>query len=271
MMRFGCCSNMISKTPDVIGDYYISSLKKLGYDYVELPLAGIAQLGDAQFEQVVQNLQDNNMKCEVCNILFPRGMKLFSLDTASGEIEAYLYHAFARAEKMGVEYVVFGSGPSRMVPEGMSLENAWSHLVKLTRAIGEVAKQYNITIVIEPLRKAECNIVNRVREGHKLVQCVDHSNVKLLVDFYHLTLEQEDPEIIVEAAIYIKHVHLANTNGRIFPKSIDEDNYRPFLDSLRKINYCGRVSVESYTNDFEQDALDSINFLKSSFNGGVKP
>jgi sugar phosphate isomerase/epimerase len=84
-------------------------------------------------------------------------------------------------------------------------------------------------------------------------------------------VEQEDAEIMVEAAIYIKHVHLANTNGRIFPKNIDEDNYGPFLDYLRKINYCGRVSVESYTNDFQQDALDSINFLKSSFNGGIKP
>ena len=248
-----------------VGDFIAPVIKQLGYDYIELPLAQLEELDEEEFNSVEQNLRDSGIQCEVCNILFPPQIKLFSPDTDSTQIRVYLNHAFARAKRLGVQYAVFGSGPSRTVPEGMSQAEAWDRLVRITGDIGGMAGAYGVTVLIEPLRRQECNIVNSVKEGLKLAKCVKHPNVKLLVDFFHLRNEGEDPEIICQAGDYIKHVHIANTSGRVFPKQLEEDAYAPFIQALEKINYDARISVESYTADFTNDASHSLQFLKSNF------
>lgn len=93
---------------------------------------------------------------------------------------------------------------------------------------------------------------------------MDRSNVKLLIDFYHLSVENENPNIIIEAGDYLKHIHFVKVEGegRVFPKKLDEDNYRPFIDNLKKIDYKGRVSIEAYSKDFYNDALLALKFLK---------
>lgn len=262
-MKFGCCGNMLVQNG--VGDFIAPVIKQLGYDYIELPLAQLEQLSEQDFNAVEQNLNDSVIQCEVCNILFPSQIKLFSSDTSNSKISEYLNNAFTRAQRLGVQYVIFGSGPSRTVPDGMNRISAWDKLVGITRTIGDIAKKYDITVLIEPLRRQECNIINSVKEGLELAKCVKHKNVKLVVDFFHLKNEQEDPSIILETEDYIKHVHIANTANRVFPKHLEEDNYAPFIEALKKINYDERISIESYTNDFDKDALDSLNFLKSNF------
>jgi hypothetical protein len=37
------------------------------------------------------------------------------------------------------------------------------------------------------------------------------------VDFYHLASEHEDPKIMIEAKDHLRHLHMANPQGRVFP------------------------------------------------------
>lgn len=265
-MKFGCCGNMLVQNG--VGDFIAPVIKQLGYDYIELPLARLEQLSQQDFNGVEQNLKNSGISCDICNILFPSQIKLFSSDTNDKQINDYLNRAFLRAQRLGVQYVVFGSGPSRTVPEYMDSSEAWSRLVDITRYIGDIAGVYGITVLIEPLRRQECNIVNSVGEGLKLAKHVEHPDVKLLTDFFHLRKEEEDPSVILEAKDYIKHVHIANTRNRVFPKQLEEDNYAPFIEALKKINYDAGISVESYTSDFEKDAQEALHFLKSNFKWG---
>ena len=50
-----------------------------------------------------------------------------------------------------------------------------------------------------------------------------------MVDFYHLASKHEDPGIIIRAREHLRHVHMANPNGRVFPRSRDEFEYEPFF------------------------------------------
>ncbi len=84
----------------------------------------------------------------------------------------------------------------------------------------------------------------------------------MLVDYYHLDAENESPDILLEAASDIRHVHLANPADRSFPKSWEENpGYQLFFENLKRINYNGRVSVEAFSDDFQEDAKASFNFL----------
>ncbi|MCX7796504.1 MAG: sugar phosphate isomerase/epimerase [bacterium] len=265
-MRFGCCGNMIAIEPDKTGIEIVEKIKEIGYDYIELSLAHISKLSEEEFERLKARLDASGLRCEACNNFFLPEIKLTGDYVDRKEIEKYLDLVISRAGILGVDVIVFGSGPAKMVPEGFPMEKAWQQLIELTRRISNLASRYNITIAIEPLRKEECNIINKTLEGLRMVKDVDRDNVKLLVDFYHLKSEGEDPSIIKECKGYLKHVHFARFEGRTFPRDIEEDElYLPFISNLKEIEYNERVSIEAYSSDFYNDAYKSLQFLKRYF------
>ncbi|MGC8972276.1 MAG: sugar phosphate isomerase/epimerase family protein, partial [bacterium] len=233
-MKFGCCGNMVALEPDKTGIEIVEKLKEIGYDYIELSLSHISKLSEEEFIRLKARLDASGLKCEACNNFFLPEIRLTGNQVNFQEIEKYLNLVLSRAGALGVEVIVFGSGPAKMVPKDFPMEEAWKQLVKLTRHISELAGKYNITIAIEPLRKEECNIINKVLEGLKMVKDIDRANVKLLVDFYHLRSEGEDPSVLKECKGYLKHVHFARVEGRTFPKRIEEDEfYLPFINNLK--------------------------------------
>jgi len=65
---------------------------------------------------------------------------------------------------------------------------SWSFLQHL----GPMAAQRGLTIAIEPINRQEANIVTLASEGLRLAREVNHPQVQLLVDYYHLMMEKED-------------------------------------------------------------------------------
>ncbi len=51
-MKLGCCLNMLGDEREPIGMKYMPALKKAGYDYMELPLAQIMDLSDADYDRL---------------------------------------------------------------------------------------------------------------------------------------------------------------------------------------------------------------------------
>ena len=82
--------------------------------------------------------------------------------------------------------------------------------------------------MIEPLRSQESNIINSAAEGFELVKAINDPNFELLIDFYHLASEKEDPAIILRANEHIRHLHMANPQGRVFPSSGTSTTTRRF-------------------------------------------
>jgi D-psicose/D-tagatose/L-ribulose 3-epimerase len=96
-----------------------------------------------------------------------------------------------------------------------------------------------------------------------LVDEVKHPNVKMIIDYYHLRMENENPEILLRARGNVVHLHFANPNGRLWPKSPDEDpEYARFFQLVRQIDYAGGLSIEA-RGTFENDGARSMAFLRS--------
>ncbi|MBV5323412.1 sugar phosphate isomerase/epimerase, partial [bacterium] len=120
-----------------------------------------------------------------------------------------------------------------------------------------------LTVAIEPLRRQECNIINSAAEGLTLARAVNTAQIKLLIDFYHLKAEGESCQIIKEACDQICHVHLAKPDGRGFPALADLAIYQEFFDSLAAVEYQERISIEAYSQDYRNDAANSLSFLRN--------
>ena len=264
-MRFGYCTNLIATQTDGAGREWIEKGQESGFDYVELPLAQMVDLDDEAFLSLKERVGFSGLKCEACNNFFPASIQLTGNTVDYGKIEGYLDKAIGRAAQLGAKVIVFGSPNSRNVPEGYPMDKAWSQLMELLRHIDPLVRTKGITIVIEPLNKMESNIINTATEGLKLVKAVDRENIKLLIDYYHLVMEKENPEIILDAGSYIEHIHFANPTGRVYPIEA-EDGYIRFMNLLKGVGYEGRISVEAYTKDFCHDAKRSVEILKQLTN-----
>lgn len=260
-MRFGCCGSMISPARDPVGVEIIESLAEMGFDYIELSLRDIMELSEQAFIRLIRRVERSGISCEACNNFFPAQVRLTGPNTDATSALDFAEEGMERAAQLGAQIIVFGSSGARNIPEGFAHERAWDQLADFLVRLGPLAEKRGLTIVVEPLNASESNIINLAREGLQIVKEVNHPNIQVLIDFYHLEAEKENSEIILRAGSSIRHVHFANPEGRIFPEN-KKESYVHFFSYLRRIHYSGRCSIEAYSDDFKTDARRALRLLK---------
>lgn len=247
--------------------------KAAGFDYAELGLRNVATLGDEEFAKLVAAHKAAGLPTPTANVFLPNEIKVVGPEVDEKRQMDYVVRAFARARRLGIELIVFGSGGARRVPDGFSKDEAFGQLVAFGKRIAAEAGRQGIVVAVEPLRREETNIVNSEAEGLAWVEAVNHPSFQLIVDFYHLASGKEDPQILVKAAPHLRHVHMSNPvpNARVFPLGPDEWDYSAFFATLRQIGYHGRISIEASTKDLAADGPRAIAFLRAAMAHGVKP
>lgn len=252
-LKIGICTNYSNS----------KLMEQNGYSFVEETVGRflIPSKGEFEFDSIVNDLSNYSLPVVACNSFIPKDLKSVGPNAVHSEILAFAETAFQRANKVGVEIIVFGSGGSRQIPDDFPRDEARLQFIDLCKKMAPIAKKYNIVVVLEPLNKKECNFINSVAEGGEIVKEVDHSNFRLLVDFYHMKMDDEGPENIVKYGQLIKHVHIAEEQDRAFPGKYNED-FTPYYDALKDINYQGLISIEARWDDIEEQMPTAIESIK---------
>ena len=251
-MKFGVCT----------GFENLDTAARLGFDYIECTVTSVEAMSDSEFAALEAKIRASTIKIERFNVLFPGTMRLVGPEADPVKIRAYLEKALARVKALGGSAVVFGSGRSRVFPPEMPFRDAFRELIRVTRLIGEVAAKYSLVIVIEPLNCGESNCINSVREGAMLEAAVDHPNIQLLADNFHMLKDREAMEKLLEIK-KLKHTHISLLEGRAFP-TVSHNDVQGFFDALKKIGYDGTMSIEGKAADFEKDAAASLKVLRAA-------
>jgi D-psicose/D-tagatose/L-ribulose 3-epimerase len=239
-----------------------------GFDYYEMEVAEIDRMDDARFAALKAQVLASPIRCRAYRSLIRRFQLVGETASAQqGEVKAYLEKNLERCSQLGGRVVVWGSGGSRNVPPGFSRDRAWQQIQEFLYILGDIAKKNNLVIGIEPLRRQESNIINSAGEAFKLAREVNHPNIKIIVDYYHLRQENEDAEIVRTARDTIVHLHFANPTGRRWPHSASEDSeYRRFFSLVKETGYKGGLSIEG-NGTFEEDADASLRFFREMLAG----
>lgn len=251
-MRFGLCGKISQ----------IAEAEKLGFEYLEVPLNGLASMTEEEFSLSCEQVDRAGIKVERCNLLFPKTMALLEQDERQQrEMQDYLETAFARMRRLGADIAVFGSGKSRNIPASLGYREALGRLVAVTRTTADIAAKYGVAIAIETLNHAETNLLNILTEGEMLVTMVAKDNVKLLADMYHMVKNNEDfAEIVMIKEIVHTHIAIRDTRG--YPVECDPD-IDAFFSALHQIGYTGTMSIEGKTEHFEEDSIRSLKTMRS--------
>ena len=243
------------------GPAWLESAKELGFAYLEMSVSSIAKMSDEEFAALEKKVREVGLPTPTFNILFPGNVVLMGEKRDYPALRAYLQKAFGRISRLGAKKVVFGSGKARRRPEGVSYTEGWRDLVESTKIIGEEAAKFNIIIVIEPLRREECNMINSMAEGASLQADVNMPNVQLLTDFYHVATDNE-PLADINRIGCFAHTHIASRYQRKFPMPGQPDDYKQFFARLKSIGYDERVSVEGNCDDLMAEGKVSLAYLK---------
>jgi sugar phosphate isomerase/epimerase len=244
----------------------IDTLRALGFDYAEPALSKTLALDPAAVAAARAKVTETGVHVETMNWFLPgTDIPLTGPKVDQAKIRDYVEKSLALAESFGAKVIVFGSPGARTVPDGFPREKAWDQLKDFLKTCGDVIQShgYAMVIGIEALRKPETNIINSVAEALKLAREVNHPKIRIIVDFYHLAFEHEDPAVILDAGDMIVHLQIADPRERTFPISdAGEPRYAAFFTNLRKIGYQGRISIEANSDDVEKDGRASLAFLK---------
>ena len=251
-IEFGGCAS---------ADHFDTAVR-LGFDYYEMEVTEISQMDDTKFAALKSKVLASPIRCHAFRSLIRKFQVVGENASAQqGEVKAYLERNLDRCRQLGGRVVVWGSSQSRNVPDGFSRDTAGRQIQEFLHLLGDIAARNNLMIGIEPLRKQECNIINTAGEAMVLAHEVNHPNVKIIVDFYHLRQENEDPDIIRVAQKDIVHLHFANPTGRRWPHSATEDpQYQRFFSLVKATGYQGGLSIEG-NGSFEEDGAASLRFL----------
>ena len=238
---------------------------KYGFDYIEPAAADIAAMSEDQFRHYADEVLSSPIRCEAFNSFIRRpDLKVVGNDVPATSLRDYVEACLARCRKLGASVVVWGSAGSRNVPEGFSRQRAQQQIAGFLQMAGDIAHRHGIIIAIEPLRRQESNILNTAAEALEMVRTVKHSNVRMIVDYFHLREENEDPRIVETARHEIVHFHFANPHGRVWPHVLNEDAYyEAFFGYLKDIGYTERISIEG-RGSFDADGAASLAFFRKA-------
>ena len=230
-----------------------------GYDFAEYSVGTLLKLTDDE----VRKLNNDNLNIIVCKNFIPSEFKIVE---CSDELFDYVEKALKRTDELGIEYIVFGSGAARTIPENMSYEDGIKCIEKFLVRCDEICSKYKTKIVIEPLNKKECNIFNTVEESLETLKKLSLDNILLLADAYHMYRENEPLEILEEASPYLRHIHVAEPYERTYPGQKDGKYLTAFLNKLKEVGYEKTVSVECGFKDFREESILAADFLKKTLN-----
>jgi 5-keto-L-gluconate epimerase len=146
------------------------------------------------------------------------------------------------AARLHAPVVTVGSFRGRMVGErAASLEQ----LAVTLHAAGERAAAQAVRIAVEPLNRFESDLINTVSQGLEFLERVDHPAVGLLVDTFHVNIEESswtEPYRQAHAAGKLFHVHLGD-NHRLSPGRGLID-FAAIVKTLSTIGYSGYLTAE---------------------------
>ncbi|MDR3173070.1 MAG: sugar phosphate isomerase/epimerase, partial [Treponema sp.] len=145
---------------------------------------------------------------------------------------------------------------------GFPYERAAGQFKEFLVKLQGIVQALGITVALEPLNTKESNFITTAAEALTMVQSLSLDNIKLLVDYYHLRMENEDRGILRKAAPYLRHIHIASKEGRRFPRPEDGEDYGGFFTILKDAGYQGRVSVEAFSGDLAADGAVSLKLLR---------
>lgn len=236
---------------------YVEKVAKLGFDILEVGAKPLPDYTKEQIRELRQCAADHG-------ITLTAGYgPSYDHNMGSGDpaIRANATEWFKRLfDVMGqLEIPVIGGALYSYWPidftKPVYKEEDWKHSVEGVQILSELAKPYGINLGMEVLNRFENHILNTAEEGIRFVKEVDRENVKVMLDTFHMNIEETSmAAAILSAGSLLGHFHTGECN-RMVPGQ-GRMPWREIGEALRDIHYDGFVVMEPFVHPGGQIGKD---------------
>jgi sugar phosphate isomerase/epimerase len=248
------------------------AIRKAGYTGIEIAPFTLAEtptsITAAQRREYASIIRDEGLEFTGLHWLMvsPKGLHVTTPDAAlrarSWQHIRNLIDLCADLGPAGV--MVFGSPVQRATTGGLTPAEATRHYVEGLAGVSAQAEERGVTVLIEALPKAQCDVVLTLDEAARLVAEIGSPAIQTMFDVHNAIDEKESHATLVNRHFdVIRHVHVNELDG----KHCGQGNYdfTPVFEVLRRRNYAGWVSLEAFdfTPGAERLANESLRHLEA--------
>lgn len=221
-------------------------ISQLGFDVVEIAVEDPTLI---DLKKVKSGLDRYNLDVTICGAFgSSRDLTNESVEVQKNGL-SYIEDCLDICEELGVSFfagpMYSAVGKARMLPPEQR-KAEWDLAVKNLRTVCEMAEKRGLKIALEPLNRFESDLVNTTDDALRMVKDINHSAAKVMIDSFHMSIEERDVESAIKAAgDELIHVQVSeNYRGAPGTGQTPWDAYKRGLEA---INYQGVVSIESFT------------------------
>jgi len=227
--------------------YYVKKVAKLGFDILELGAKPLPDYTEAEIAELKACAEANGI--ELTAGYGPAADQ--NIGSSDPAIRENALNWFTRLFKVmdklnirllgGALYSYWPVDYSKPVDK----KGDWERSVEGMKKMGAVAKDYGITLGMEVLNRFENHILNSAEEGVAFVKEVGLDNVKVMLDTFHMNIEEESiGKAIRTAGSLLGHFHTGECNRMVPGKG--RTPWREIGEALRDIGYDGTVVMEPF-------------------------
>ena len=226
---------------------YIEKVARLGFDFLEI---GCAPVNDFP----IQTLKDLR-KCAEDNGIYLTGgygpsaaYNMASDDPAVVRAaKEFYYELFRRFEILDIHHI--GGGVYSYWPvdytKPIDKEGDWARSVENVREVARHAADSGVNFCLEILNRFEGYLLNTCAEGVKFVEEVGEKNVYVMLDTFHMNIEEDDMAAAIRlAGDKLGHFHTGECNRRVPGKG--RTPWREIGAALREIGFTGGCCMEPF-------------------------
>lgn len=150
------------------------------------------------------------------------------------------------------------------------------------REAAKTAGDYGVNLAVELVNRFESPVLNTIDEGVSFIEEIGHPSIGLLLDTFHMNIEEDDiGEAVKRAGKHIKHMHFCENNRKLPGQG--HIPWRSVIKALTEAGYNDTIVIESLPypygsvadrlniwrnltqNDVDTDAQSASSFLTNLF------
>jgi sugar phosphate isomerase/epimerase len=218
----------------------LTKIKQLGFDGVELAVRDPKLLDATELHQMLAECALPVPAIGTGQAFGEEGLSLTHVDPAVRRQAVDRIRAQVRFAAPFNAHVIIGLIRGKRQP-GVGAEQSESLLLESLRECA--SENPEVRLAIEPINRYETDLLNTVEETLRFVNRLAVENVGLLLDTFHMNIEEPSILQSIESAWdRLFHVHVADSN-RWYPGAGHID-FESIVKTLNRLGYPGWLSAE---------------------------